>query len=212
MPQTFLADADVSNPGGWRREIKHDGTAQAGGATTITLDTGASAVDDEYNSDVIEITSGTGSGQTRTITDYVGSTKVATVAAWSTNPDATSVFEIREVALWPALDADLATYIESPSAPSDDLVQFGVSGGVDPNSTGLHRTSLTVSKDIVGGARIDIEWELFGGGGLITTETFVDIAASETELTHDLTSGEIAAILQADYEGDLETAFTATQV
>jgi len=69
-------------------------TAQAGGATTITLDTGASAVDQYYQYMAITILSGTGVGQTRIITNYVGSTKVATVAAWSVNPDATSVFRI----------------------------------------------------------------------------------------------------------------------
>lgn len=70
-------------------------TAQAGAATTITLDTGASALDDNYNGMAVEILSGTGAGQIRYISDYVGSTKVATVsAAWGTNPDATSVFSI----------------------------------------------------------------------------------------------------------------------
>lgn len=71
------------------------GTAQAGGATTITLAADESAVDDAYNGKQIEITGGTGSGQVRIISDYVGSTKVATVsAAWDTNPDATSTYEI----------------------------------------------------------------------------------------------------------------------
>lgn len=71
------------------------GTAQAGGATSLTLDAGASAVDDAYNGMHVNITAGTGSGQQRTISDYVGATKVATVSvAWTTNPDATSVFRI----------------------------------------------------------------------------------------------------------------------
>lgn len=70
-------------------------TAQAGAASTITLDASASAVDDFYNYNLVQITSGTGVGQTRVISDYVGSTKVATVAlAWATNPDNTSVFNI----------------------------------------------------------------------------------------------------------------------
>jgi len=69
------------------------GTAQAGTSTTITLASGASASDDNYNSYVIEITGGTGAGQQRLITDYVGSTKVATVNnAWTTTPDSTSTY------------------------------------------------------------------------------------------------------------------------
>lgn len=69
-------------------------TAQAGGATSITLDAGASASDNEYNNDLIYLTGGTGAGQSRFITAYVGATKVATVAAWVTNPDATTTFAI----------------------------------------------------------------------------------------------------------------------
>jgi len=69
------------------------GTAQAGAATTITLDATADPRDDYYNDQRIFISSGTGLGQIRTISDYVGSSKVATVSvAWGTNPDSTSVF------------------------------------------------------------------------------------------------------------------------
>lgn len=69
-------------------------TAQTGSATTITLDTGASAVDDFYKNDFIYITGGTGVGQCRKISGYVGATKIATVTAWGTNPDVTSTFAI----------------------------------------------------------------------------------------------------------------------
>lgn len=76
----------------------HDGrtgTAQAGGSSTITLDSGASATDDIYNGATVTITGGTGSGQIRVISDYVGSTKVATVStAWTTQPDNTSTFSV----------------------------------------------------------------------------------------------------------------------
>lgn len=73
-------------------------TAQAGAATTITLAAGDTQADDYYNNMVIKITGGTGSGQEKTITDYVSSTKVATVdSAWTTNPDATSTYTIHEV-------------------------------------------------------------------------------------------------------------------
>lgn len=74
---------------------KHTGTAQAGGASSITLAAGASGTDDAYNKMTIRITGGTGSGQERKIADYVGATKVATVAeAWTTNPDATSTYSV----------------------------------------------------------------------------------------------------------------------
>lgn len=95
-----LSGLDLANP--IIRLFTHRGTAQAGASSTITLATTASSTDDTYNNMDIVITSGTGSGQTRTITDYVGSTRVATVdEAWTTTPDDTSVYEVRG----PAIDA-----------------------------------------------------------------------------------------------------------
>jgi hypothetical protein len=72
-------------------------TAQGGSATTITLDAAANANNDYYNGTLVMIVGGTGATtppQVRAITDYVGSTKLATVATWGTNPDATSTFLI----------------------------------------------------------------------------------------------------------------------
>ncbi|MDP3940628.1 MAG: hypothetical protein Q8R92_21145 [Deltaproteobacteria bacterium] len=72
-------------------------TAQDGGAATITLAAGASAADDNYNTWAIAITGGTGAGQQRTISDYNGTTKVATVdRAWDTQPDATSTYALHQ--------------------------------------------------------------------------------------------------------------------
>jgi hypothetical protein len=72
------------------------GTATAGGSTTVTLPaTRNTTYDDFYNGMTIRVLSGTGSGQTKTISDYVAATGVVTVSsAWSTNPDGTSVVQI----------------------------------------------------------------------------------------------------------------------
>lgn len=74
-----------------------NGTAQAGGADTITLKSASSFTsDDQPNGMFIEITGGTGAGQTRHVEDYVASTKVATVfPAWTTQPDNTSQYDIK---------------------------------------------------------------------------------------------------------------------
>lgn len=77
-----------------RRTFSETGTAQAGDATHITLAATANPTNDHYNGFVITITGGTGAGQTRTISDYVGATAVAEVAAWTTNPDNTSTYSI----------------------------------------------------------------------------------------------------------------------
>jgi hypothetical protein len=75
--------------------IVESGTAQAGASSTITLRSGASATDNLFRSLEIKIYGGTGAGQARTITGYVGSTKVATVDnPWITNPDVTSTYAI----------------------------------------------------------------------------------------------------------------------
>lgn len=74
---------------------QRNGTAQAGGTTSITLDAGASSTDNLYTGQYVKLYSGTGTGQTRLITAYNGTSKVATVDhAWITNPDATSLFSV----------------------------------------------------------------------------------------------------------------------
>lgn len=72
------------------------GTAQAGGANSITLAAGASATDNTYNGMVISITSGTGNGHVGVITAYNGTSKVATVQPSTTTfvPGASSAYSI----------------------------------------------------------------------------------------------------------------------
>lgn len=71
------------------------GTAQGGTSGGITLDAGASAVDGFYKSVIVQTVSGTGAGQSRYATGYVGSTKVLSVSPiWITTPDNTTVFRL----------------------------------------------------------------------------------------------------------------------
>jgi hypothetical protein len=75
--------------------VLETGTAQAGGANTITLNSGASTYTDYYKSMTVTITSGTGSGQSANVISYNGTTKVAIVDAnWSTQPNSTSVYSL----------------------------------------------------------------------------------------------------------------------
>lgn len=85
------------------------GTAQAGAATSITLRAGASAVNSFYNNALVVILSGTGAGQSRFITAYVGATKVATVGTWATNPDVTSVYTLVPFDALPGASAPTAS-------------------------------------------------------------------------------------------------------
>jgi hypothetical protein len=94
----------ITNFGGAAREVTVAGafdvapyyqtaTAQAGSTTSVTLAAGASAVNDFYNFGRVTILSGTGAGQTATITGYTGSSKVA-LAEFVVAPDNTSVYEV----------------------------------------------------------------------------------------------------------------------
>jgi len=73
--------------------VLNTGTAQAADATHVTLDAvSASGLDDYYTGAAVAIYAGTGAGQAREITGYVGATKVAAVSGWVTQPDITSKY------------------------------------------------------------------------------------------------------------------------
>jgi hypothetical protein len=80
------------------RSLVSSGTAQAGGVNTVTLAAGDSATTNIYAEWAVFITGGTGAGQSNPIVSYNGTTKVATcLNNWTTVPDATSTYEIRNV-------------------------------------------------------------------------------------------------------------------
>jgi hypothetical protein len=105
-----------------RLPVLRSGTAQAGGATTIRLDSGASAVDDYYVGLLVRCSNDTPSGvsgQWARILQYNGSTKDATVdRTWGTNPSSSTTFEI----LVPET-VNIAAWLHSePADPSMDGV------------------------------------------------------------------------------------------
>ena len=71
-----------------------EGTVRDAYQSTIQLAADASSENDAYNNYGIWIVSGTGTGQSRRITDYNGTTQFAIVSAWTITPDTTSVYEI----------------------------------------------------------------------------------------------------------------------
>lgn len=99
------------------------GTAQDGAVGSITLAAGATATNDLYNGARILITGGTGTEQSRIITAYDGTTKVASVAPnWVTTPNATSTYEIQ------AADSNVGA-IQNDGQGATDLKDL-VSGGL----------------------------------------------------------------------------------
>jgi hypothetical protein len=119
-------DASLSGhttPGtfGQTLQLEDSGLAQGGAASTVTLKAGASSVTDFYKNGLIAITSGTGAGQSRSITAYDGATKIATVdRAWGTNP----------------ISGD--GYIIHPAAPSSSLTVGGIAAGVWDEAISTH--------------------------------------------------------------------------
>lgn len=87
-----------------RLPVIRTGTAQAGAASTITLDAGASAIADYYVGCYVNITNDSPAnarGQARKIVDYDGGTKVATVeGTYGTNPSNASTFEVLATPDW----------------------------------------------------------------------------------------------------------------
>lgn len=73
----------------------NEGKAQAGGTATITLNSLASSVNNVYRGQIVFVTAGSGADQAKMITDYNGSTKVATVDSnWDDAVDSTSMYAI----------------------------------------------------------------------------------------------------------------------
>lgn len=105
------ADHVAAGSFGARLSVIRSNTAQGGASTTITLDASASATDDFYNNTQIEIVAGTGAGQKRFITDYNGTSKVATVDTWAVNPSSDSVFVITGFGSLPGATAPTAAAV-----------------------------------------------------------------------------------------------------
>jgi hypothetical protein len=73
----------------------HSGTATAGAAGTITLQNTCVPLDDVYNGCLLYTTGGTGPDQARLISDFVGSTLVASVGVnFATNPANGTTYDI----------------------------------------------------------------------------------------------------------------------
>jgi hypothetical protein len=124
------------------------GTAQAGAAGSITLDSGASAITDYYVGCIVRTTGGTGGGggsgalnnQARVITAYNGSTKAATIEPpWETTPDSTTTFAVHltDLANY-ALRANVESWI---SVPPNALV----SGRVDASVGAMAANTVTAA-------------------------------------------------------------------
>ena len=161
------------------------GTAQGGSASTIQLAAGETFADDEMNGNVVKVTGGTGAGQARVITDYVGSTDTATVTPnWITNPDATSTYEIVEGSM-------NLTAISNDAQSAADLKDFA-DAGYDPATNKVEGVKLvdttTTNTDMLTNSGIaDAVWDE-ASTGHVTAGTYGEIVPTLS------TSAEVLAV------------------
>jgi hypothetical protein len=114
--------------------VLRSGTAQAGGADSLTLDAAASSVSDFYLPCTVVIRAGTGAGQgPRFATAYNGVSKVLTVTPdWAVVPSSDSEFE-----LLPSLPLASTTEVVDALEPS---LQQAIVGGSTPLSVSASGT------------------------------------------------------------------------
>lgn len=127
------------------------GTASAGGATTLT-DSGEGWTIDAYAGKNVEITAGTGKGQIRNVISNTA--EILTVnTAWTTNPDATSVYKVVKV----------CTLLFDRDGTGNDQIlftysKFRVRGGVPPTR-------------LEGVTNVDFVWSAKGFAQLVSRDS-----------------------------------------
>lgn len=158
------------------RGVLTSDTAQAGAIGSITLAAGESATNDVFVGGVVEITGGTGAGQTpRVISAYDGTTKIATISPdWVTAPDSTSGYRIFSVPPSTSVQADVTQALVDYDAPDLSAVQqvttditaiLGTPAGVDLSAdvaaiqadTDDIQTRLPASLSTAGNMPVDIQ-------------------------------------------------------
>lgn len=194
--------------------ISHREAAQAGGASTITLATSASAADNAYNGQEVYLESGTGAGQRRVISGYVGATRVATVSvAWAVQPVAGTVYQVSPL----SLDVGSASAAQYPDPATsgkpeyirvnDEVIQYTAkAGSVLSWTDSTYRAQFGTTRgdhkvtDAVQLCRAWISkrpWEvlrdIFVESGISTS--YLDTTAWQTEDTDWLNGAEITTII-----------------
>ncbi len=189
-----VAEFSIANRSDY--SVVRSGTAQGGGANSITLDAGASAVDFFYTLQTVVITGGTGAGQARQVNNYVGATKVVTTDAnWATAPDNTSKFAILATRL-PQLSAGTTGLVIAASAGFVTGSVGSVTGNVGGNVVGSVG-SLTTNNDKTG-------YALSAAGSAALTEGYAADGAAATlpQLLYML----LAVLTEASVSGTTLTA------
>src|SRR3990172_175754 len=205
-----------------RLPVIRTGTAQAGAATTITLDSGASAVDDYYVGCYVNCTNDTPTnvlGQARLITDYADSTKVATVeSAWGTNPSSSTTFEILETSdrQFKAVDVQqwLGGVVATPTitgVPEVDVTHWLGTAAATPTVAGVPEVDITHfggSAGTFSSGRAEVNTSHVSG----TIQTAGDIIADTNDIQARLPAALVSGRIDASVGAMAAGVVTATAV
>ena len=156
------------------------GTSAGGDAAYITLDAGASAIDDFYNGMVCIATIDSGV-EVRVIADYTGSNKQAAVTpAWNTAPDADDTFIIKlpEGAQIPTVNVTLWKGAAAAAMTGDSYARLGA---VVPDSIPADGTRPSIEQGVYMIAQYLMERGIVG-----TTQTVYKVDGTTPLLTQTL--------------------------
>ncbi len=182
--------------------------AQAGTSSTITLVAGALATDDIHNGMLIAIREGTGNGQCRLITDYNGTTKVATVSPnWTVTPDATSEYSILPARMYTPAEIVAAFWTDATS------IQLAVDAG---NASAEAATAAASAGTVVSrltSARAGYLDNLSAGAvataaALATVDDFIDTEVSSIISTQGAHTSTLASLATASALATAQTDLT----
>ena len=159
----YLTDVDNPPPG------IRTGVADSATSTTLVDADLKPYADDYYNTWTIEITAGTGSGQSRTVSDFVSATGTITVSSgWTTNPDSTSSYKISPTGFAEPATEFTAGTMHTLDNIFENLIRFPASGQTSTFATAddgdLEKGATLCYQDNADGTVTDLNtglmWEL----------------------------------------------------
>jgi hypothetical protein len=192
----------------WMAAI-NQGTAEAGGAATITLQSGVRDWDNAYMNCLVYIYGGTGSGQLRKINAYVGSTRVATVnPAWETQPSTDSTYYIYPTAENCRANSVNVQWISDDPVAATNMEAFfdgtGYAGGTAKLEVDVSKWKGATAPDMTGDAYAKVDTEIG------TLQADVTLILEDTGTTIPATLSGLAASAASAVWSSLLTALTTT--
>jgi len=198
--------------------ITQNGTASAGGASSITLQANASSVPNFYNNQTVVLTVGTGAGQSAVIQSYASGTHVATITgSWATTPASGTGY----VVYGGGINTANVQQINNATAVTSSA-QFGVNivtvGGAIPNPlvTGLFPAStsggaISTVANIASGVNVT-QWLGNPPNPLVTGLVAASASGGSISTAAAITSGVSVTLWQGSPPNPLVSGLVPTSV